>query len=84
MARLVGQLLKTRRVQRPGRNSQQVARLAGDQDLAGGAAGTAWLQDTSQPLDVRLQGLRGGGRRLLTPQPLDERLHRHDLVGSCQ
>ena len=83
-ARLGGQLLEPRRVQRSGRHPQQVARLAGDQHLAGGATGPARLQRPPQPLDVRLQGLGGGWRRLLPPQPPDERLHRHDLVGSCQ
>ena len=50
--RLAGQLLKPRRIQRPRRYPQQVARLAGDQDLAGGAAHAVGLQDTPQPLDV--------------------------------
>jgi hypothetical protein len=58
--------------------------LPGDQDLAGGAAGAAWFQGLPQALDVRLQGLDGGRWWLLAPQPPDERLHRHDLVGSCQ
>ena len=53
-------------------------------NLAGGAAGAARLQHTPQSLDVRLQGLGGGWRRPLAPQAPDERLHRHDLVGSCQ
>ncbi len=43
-----GQLLKPRRVQRPRRNPQQIARLAGDQDLASGAPPTARLQRPPQ------------------------------------
>jgi hypothetical protein len=83
-ARLGGQLLKAHRIQGPGPNPQQIAGRAGDQHLAGGAAGAVRLQGPAQPLDVRLQGLGGGGWRLLTPQPPDERVYRHDLVGSCQ
>jgi hypothetical protein len=67
--RLGGQLLKARRVQGPGLNPQQIPGRAGDQHLAGGAAGPVRLQHTPQPLDVRLQGLGGGRWRLLTPQP---------------
>jgi hypothetical protein len=79
-----GQLLKPGRIQGLRRHSQQVARLAGDQHLAGGAACPVGLQRPAQAHHVRLQGLGGGRRRVLSPQPADQRLRRHHLVGSCQ
>jgi hypothetical protein len=46
------ELLEPGRVQRPGRDPQQVAGLPGDQNLRGGAAAAPWLQGPPNPHDV--------------------------------
>jgi hypothetical protein len=50
----------------------ELARLQADQVAAAARLDPAGAEDLAQPVDVDLQGLHGGGRRLLSPERIDE------------